>query len=83
MAENAVTKQLKNSQGKGLMGRAVELSAQARGSGLLKHIENIEVKKMSKVIVEENGVFVIQKNAAPADVAQNPELKALIDSILK
>lgn len=85
MTENNISAEVKKTQGKGLMGRAIEVSARQRGTGLLKHIaeKNIEVKKMAKVIVEKNGVFVIQPNLETSGIVQDPELKALVDAVLR
>ena len=38
---------------------------------------------MAKVIVEKNGVFVIQPNLETSGIVQDPELKALVDAVLR
>ena len=38
---------------------------------------------MNKVIVEKNGVFVIQSGIETSEIKQDPALKALVDSVLK
>lgn len=85
MTEKNKNVELKKTQGKGLMGKAIEATTRQKGSGLLKYIteKNIEVKKMTKVIVEKNGVFVIQPNLETSEIVQDPELKALVDAVLK
>ena len=84
MAENIKKTEVKNSQKKGLMGKAMELAEPKKGTGLLKHItETNGAKNMNKVIVEKNGVFVIQSGIETSEIKQDPALKALVDSVLK
>lgn len=76
----------KKTQKKGLMGKAIEISSENNktGKGLLKHItEKNGAKSMTKVIVEKNGVFMIQPGIETSEIKQDPDLKALIDSVLK
>lgn len=69
----------------GLMGKALEIASEKKGGkGLLKHIaEKSGTKTMAKVIVEKNGVFTIQSGIETSEIKQDPELKALVDSVLK
>ena len=84
MAENIKKTEVKNSQKKGLMGKAMELTEPKKGTGLLEHItETNGAKNMNKVIVEKNGVFVIQSGIETSEIKQDPALKALVDSVLK
>ncbi|MBQ0039192.1 MAG: hypothetical protein KBS64_02035 [Treponema sp.] len=80
MAENIEKKTSK----KGLMGKAIQITSEKKGTGLLKHItENNGAKSMTKVIVEKNGVFTIQQGFETSEIKQDPTLKALVDSVLK
>ncbi|WP_407399792.1 hypothetical protein [Treponema sp.] len=85
MAEIKKTENVKNKSG--LMGKAMEISEENKGKtgkGLLKHItEKNGARTMTKVIVEKNGVFVIQPGIETSEIKQDPALKALIDSVLK
>ncbi|MGN0728089.1 hypothetical protein [Treponema sp.] len=71
----------------GLMKKALELSKPQNGggSGLLSKItkSSLRTKNMAKVIVEQNGIFTIKENLETSSVKQDPDLKSLVESVLK
>lgn len=83
MAEVKKTESQKSKTG--LMGKALEIASEKKeGKGLLKHItEKSGTRTMTKVIVEKNGVFTIQAGIETSEIKQDPDLKALVDSVLK
>ncbi len=69
------------------MKKALEMSRQNKpcASGLLSKItkSSLRTKNMTKAIVEQNGIFTIKENLETSSVKQDPDLKALVDSVLK
>ena len=71
----------------GLMKKALEMKMTNKtcGSGLLSKItkSSLRTKNMTKAIVEQNGIFTIKENLETSSIKQDPDLKALVDSVLK
>ncbi|MDO5773534.1 MAG: hypothetical protein Q4P16_04405 [Spirochaetales bacterium] len=71
----------------GLMKKALEMTNKnnACTSGLLSKItkSSLRTKNMTKAIVEQNGIFTIKENLETSSVKQDPDLKALVESVLK
>ena len=63
---------------KGLMQKA--LNALSENKAPAPQIPEVKVEK--KVIILENGVFMIKDDLETSDVKQDPKLKALVDSVL-
>ncbi|WP_295798796.1 hypothetical protein [uncultured Treponema sp.] len=85
--EQKICKSSSSSSEHGLMKKALEMSRQNKpcASGLLSKItkSSLRTKNMTKAIVEQNGIFTIKENLETSSVKQDPDLKALVDSVLK
>ena len=65
----------------GLLNKAENVATtQVKKGGLLNKVLKAN---STKTIVEEDGIFSINKNLETSGVQQDPELKALVDSVLK
>lgn len=77
----------------GLMQKAKVAMEQKKNPGLLAHIAAKQnnskteggnnMPAQEKVIIQQDGVFVIKSNLETSKVKQDPELKTLIDSVLR
>ena len=65
----------------GLLNKAENVATtQVKKGGLLNKVLKAN---STKTIVEEDGIFSINKNLETSGIQQDPELKALVDSVLK
>ena len=65
----------------GLLNKAENVATtQVKKGGLLNKVLRAN---STKTIVEEDGIFSINKNLETSGIQQDPELKALVDSVLK
>lgn len=72
----------KNMNSHGLMQKALEIQNRNKEK---QEMSNISEKKNNKntAIVLRDGIFTISENLETSSVEQDPELKKLIDSVLK
>lgn len=72
----------KNMNSHGLMQKALEIQNRNKEK---QEMSNITEKKNNKntAIVVRDGIFTISENLETSSVEQDPELKKLIDSVLK
>ncbi len=80
MTDNLFDK--KNMNSHGLMQKALEIQNRNKEK---QEMPNITEKKSNKntAIVVRDGIFTISENLETSSVEQDPELKKLIDSVLK
>lgn len=89
MAGNSVKDmdEIKSNVSHGLMEKALKTKTklEADSVGLLAKISkgSKNMNSKSKVIIVKDGIFSIEENLEVSNVIQDPELKKLVDSVIK
>lgn len=72
----------KNMNSHGLMQKALEIQNRDKEKQKMPNISEKKNTKNSAIVVRD-GIFTISENLETSSVKQDPELKKLIDSVLK
>lgn len=80
MADNLFNE--KNMNSHGLMQKALEIQNRNKEKQKMPNISEKKNNKNSAIVVRD-GIFTISENLETSSVKQDPDLKKLIDSVLK